>query len=45
MYLGYMTEMTRSTHGGVGIGPYYSKMAAEYLLEIESYLNMIKSYN
>jgi hypothetical protein len=27
-YLGYMTEMTRRAHGGVGIGPYYYKMAA-----------------
>jgi hypothetical protein len=29
----------------VGIGPYYYKMAARQLPEIESYLNKIKSCN
>jgi hypothetical protein len=35
--------MTRQAHAGVGISPHYDKMAAEYLLEIESYSNEIKS--
>jgi hypothetical protein len=35
MYLGYMIKMTRQTHGGVGIGPYYNKMVAKYPLKIE----------
>jgi hypothetical protein len=45
MYPGYMTEVTQQAHVGVGIGPHYNEMVVEYPLQIESYLDKIKSCN